>query len=99
MRVHVFFYDRDPDGEIRPTDSKIITEWISPPINWADNEPELLNAVYTPPDPSDPANAGTSFIGYVVGIYYKGELQDTRADPGSLAAQHPLPLYLTSQTP
>lgn len=99
MRVHVFFYDRDPDGEIRPTASKIITEWISPPVNWADNEPELLNAAYTPPDPSDPANADSSFIGYVVGIYYKGELQDTRAAPGSLAAQHPLPLYLPSQTP
>jgi hypothetical protein len=98
MRVHVFFYDRDPDGEIRPTNSKIVTEWISPPVNWADNEPELLNAIYTPPDPSDPVNAEVRFIGYVVGIYYKGELQDTRADPGSLAAQHPLPLYLPSQS-
>lgn len=97
MRVHVFFYDRGPDGEIRPTDSRIVTEWISPPVNWADKEPELLNAVYTPPDPADPANADISFVGYVVGIYYKGELQDTRADPGSLAAEHPLPLYLTSK--
>jgi hypothetical protein len=99
MSVHVFFYDRDPDGEIRPTDSKVVTEWISPPVNWADNEPELLNARYTPPDPSDPANADTTFVGYVVGIYYKGELQDTRADPGSLASQHPLPLYLPTRNP
>jgi hypothetical protein len=99
MTVHVFFYDRDPDGEVRLTDSKIITEWISPPVNWSDNEPEILNATYTPPDPSDPANTDVRFIGYVVGIYYKGELQDSRADPGSLASQHPLPIYLSSQTP
>ena len=99
MRVHVFFYDRDANGEVRLTESKIITEWISPPINWSEDEPELLNATYTPPDPSDPANADISYTGYVVGIYYKGELQDTRADPGSLASEHPLPLYLSSQTP
>jgi hypothetical protein len=97
--VHVFFYDRDSDGEVRPTDSKIITNWISPPVNWSEGEPELLNATYTPPDPADPANAGVSFAGYVVGIYYKGGLQDTRADPGPLAVEHPLPLSLPAQTP
>jgi hypothetical protein len=99
MRVHVFFYDRDPDGEVRPTDSKILTDWISPPVNWSDSEPELLNATYTPPDSADPANKGIAYAGYVVGIYYNGELQDTRADPGPLADEHPLPLSLPIQTP
>ncbi len=99
MRVHVFFYDRDADGMVRPTDSKILTNWISPPIDWAEGEPELLNATYTPPDPADPANQGVSYAGYVVGIYYNGELQDTRADPGPLADEHPLPLSLPAQTP
>ncbi|MFM8365235.1 MAG: tetratricopeptide repeat protein [Verrucomicrobiota bacterium] len=99
MRVHVFFYDRDADGEMRPTDSKILTEWMSPPVDWGENEPELLNATYTPPDPSDSANQGITFGGYVVGIYYKGELQDTRANPGPLADEHPLPLSLPAQTP
>jgi hypothetical protein len=96
MRVHVFFYDRDSAGNVQLTDSRVITEWISPPVNWRDNEPELLNATYTPPNAADPANAGMSFVGYVVGIYYNDELQDTRADPGSLASEHPLPLYLQS---
>jgi hypothetical protein len=99
MRVHVFFYDREADGGVRLTASKIITEWISPPVDWSDNEPELLNATYTPPDPPPPAGSDEGYAGYVVGIYYKGELQDTRADPGSLSTEHPLPLYLNSQTP
>lgn len=99
MRVHVFFYDREADGGVRPTASKIVTEWISPPVDWSDNEPELLNATYTPPDPAPPAGSDEGYAGYVVGIYYKGELQDTRADPGSLSTEHPLPLYLNSQTP
>lgn len=92
MAVHVFFYERDEAGQIQLTNSQVITEWISPPIDWGNNEPELLNAIYTPA-----ANPAFTYVGYVVGIYYKNDLQDTRADPGSLAADHPLALYLSSQ--
>lgn len=92
MAVHVFFYERDQTGQIQLTDSQVLTEWISPPVDWSNNEPELLNAVYTPPAKSD-----FTYAGYVVGIYYNNDLQDTRADPGSLAVDHPLPLYLSSQ--
>ncbi|MFZ9919911.1 MAG: tetratricopeptide repeat protein [Terrimicrobiaceae bacterium] len=89
MRVHVYFYDKDSAGNIELTDGKIVTEWISPPVNWSENEPELLDATYTVS-----GEQGFEFVGYVVGIYYAGELQDTRANPGSLATNHPLPLYL-----
>jgi hypothetical protein len=92
MAVHVFFYERDQTGQIQLTNSEVLTEWISPPVDWSNNEPELLNAVYTPPAKSDFIYAGS-----VVGIYYKNDLQDTRADPGALAVDHPLPLYLSSQ--
>lgn len=92
MAVHVFFYERDQSGQIQLTNSEVLTEWISPPVDWSNNEPELLNAVYTPP-----AKSGFTYAGYVVGIYYKNDLQDTRADPGALAVDHPLPLYLSSQ--
>ena len=94
MAVHVFFYERDQTGQIQLTNSEVLTEWISPPVNWSENEPEILDTTYTPP--SDPS---FSFVGYVVGIYYTGELQDTRANPGSLATEHPLPLYLTNENP
>jgi hypothetical protein len=93
MRVHVFFYDKDTAGNIEITESKIVTEWISPPVNWSENEPELLDATYNPP------SGDFQLAGYVVGIYYNGELQDTRANPGSLATEHPLPLYLQTQNP
>jgi hypothetical protein len=99
MTVHVFFYEKDKLGEITPTESPVTTEWLSPPINWADNEPELLNAIYNPPNPNARSKEIPSFAGYIVGIYYNNEIQDTRADPGSLAQQNPLPLYLKTQTP
>ena len=92
MAVHVFFYERDQTGQIQLTNSEVLTEWISPPVDWSNNEPELLNAVYTPP-----AKSEFTYAGYVVGIYYKNDLQDTRADPGALALEHPLPLYLSGQ--
>jgi tetratricopeptide (TPR) repeat protein len=92
MRVHVFFYDKDSTGTIELTEAKILTQWISPPVNWSENEPELLDATY-----AAPSQPGFELVGYVVGVYYAGELQDTRANPGSLATEHPLPLYLTSQ--
>jgi hypothetical protein len=89
MTVHVFFYDLDSSGATFPTESPVQTEWISPPIDWSGGDPELLSAVYSPPQ-----GVPAEYAGYVVGVYYNGELQDTRADPGPLAASHPLPLYL-----
>ena len=94
VTLHVFFYDKNESGSTMLTDTKVASEWISPPVNWLDQEPELLNATYTAPD-----LPGVSYAGYVVGVYYKGELQDTRADPGSLARAHPLPLYLQTGNP
>jgi hypothetical protein len=95
VAVHVFFYDKSADGGLVPTDSPVSTEWISPPVDWTQGEPELLNATYTAPAP----DSGYAFGGYVVGVYYNSELQDTRADPGPLAREHPLPLYLVNKSP
>lgn len=105
MKMHVFFYERDEAGEIQLTESKLSTEWISPPINWADNEPEILDVTYILPDSTLPGSAssngspGRQFVGHIVAIFYNGELQDTRADPGSLAKTFPVPLYLKQDIP
>ncbi len=96
MAVHVFFYDRDASGNVQLTESQIQTEWTSPPVNWSEDQPELLNAIYTPPAAAGTVGAA-QYAGYVVGIYYNNELQDTRAEPGSLAREHPLPIYLQSK--
>ncbi|MEI6491241.1 MAG: hypothetical protein WCO94_01745 [Verrucomicrobiota bacterium] len=103
MKIHVFFYEKDEAGDVQLTESKVASQWISPPVNWADNEPELLDVTYILPDSSLPGSAssngspGRTFVGYIVGIYYNSELQDTRADPGNLAKKFPLPLYLKQE--
>ena len=100
MNVHVFFYEKDETGEVLVTEAKSTTQWISPPVDWNDGEPELLEVEYPLPDGGLPGSSadfgamGRSFYGYVVGVYYQGELQDSRADPGSLDQLFPLELYL-----
>ena len=97
VKILVYFYEEQEDGEVMLTDSKVMTQWMTPPIDWAgeDNEPELLEMVYSLPEsPGNEAATGRKFHGYTIGIYYKSELQDFRADPGKLAKDFPLPLYL-----
>lgn len=100
MNVHVFFYETDESGEIVSTEAKSTTQWISPPVDWKDEEPELLDVEYPMPDGGLPGNSaefgalGRKFYGYMVGVYYNGELQDSRADPGRLDTLNPLPLIL-----
>lgn len=96
MKLHVFFYEKTDTGDIQLTESKVASQWISPPVNWADNEPELLDVTYMMPNAASSDGSGPrEYFGYIVGIYYNGELQDTRAEPGNLAKKFPLPLYLT----
>lgn len=103
MKLHVFFYEQNESGETQLTESKVVSQWISPPVNWADNEPELLDVTYILPDSNLPGSAasngspGRQYAGYIVGVYYNGELQDTQADPGPLARKFPLPLYLKQE--
>ena len=98
MKLHAFFYEKDETGEIQQTDSKVGSQWISPPIDWKDNEPELVDLTYTLPEgATSNGTPGRQFVGYIVGIFYNGELQDTRADPGPLAKKFPLPLYLKQE--
>jgi serine/threonine protein kinase len=103
VKMHVFFYEKDTAGDIQLTESKVVSQWLSPPVNWADNEPELLDVTYILPDSNLPGSAasngssGRTFLGYLIGIYYNHELQDTRADPSNLAKKFPLPLYLKQE--
>ncbi|MCX7869908.1 MAG: hypothetical protein N2322_08165, partial [Terrimicrobiaceae bacterium] len=100
MNVMVYFYELDASGEILLTESQPSTQWISPPVDWADSEPEILDVEYWLPEArasSDPAAGSRRFHGYVVAVYYNGELQDSRADPGRLVNVQELPLYLEQE--
>jgi hypothetical protein len=90
VKILAYFYEKTDDGEVVLTDSRIDNQWMSPPIDWAESEPEILDLEYTLPESS--GAEGRTYLGYVVGLYYNGELQDFRSVPGSLGKTHPLPL-------
>jgi len=100
MNVHVFFYEQDINGEVLLTEAQPGTQWISPPIDWAEAEPELLDVEYPLPDgglagsSADRGAPGRKYHGYIVGVYYDSELQDVVSEPGQLERQFPLELSL-----
>ncbi|MFI0348100.1 MAG: hypothetical protein ACH346_04945 [Chthoniobacterales bacterium] len=89
VKVQVYFYD-EQDGEIVASKAPVASRWLSPPVDWKDGEPELLEVTYQP----DNNNANAHYIGYIVAIYYKGELQSYRANPVKLTTQFPIKVYI-----
>ena len=89
VKVQVFFYDDDGNG-IAPSKAQTVSRWISPGTDWKDGEPELLEVRYLP----DSADSEVKFAGYVLAVYYKGELQDYRAEPSRITKLFPLKYFI-----
>lgn len=93
----VDFYEQDDSGELQHADAQM-TEWLSLPATWANAEPELFQTKYRMPLADRGDLPPLQFYGYVVAIYYNGELQDQRADPVSLLDKFPPPVHKDSAT-
>ena len=89
VKVQVFIYDDDGTG-ITSSKAQSVSRWLSSGTDWKDGEPELLEVRYLP----DSADTDVKFAGYVVAIYYKGDLQDYRAEPSRLTKLFPLKYYI-----
>jgi hypothetical protein len=79
VKVQVYFYDEE-NGEIVPSKAQVTSSWLSLPVDWKKEIPELLEVNYLP----DSVDENIRFAGYLVAIYYKGDLQDCRANPPRL---------------
>jgi len=95
MKVHatVDFYEQDDQGEIQRNSSPSPSEWLSNPIDWADSNPEIFQVKYRLPLEDRGDLPPLQYYGYVVAIYYDGELQDQRADPPPLLEKNAPPLH------
>ena len=92
VKVQVYFYDTD-GTEITPSKAQVTSSWTSPPVDWKDGEPELLEVRYLP----DSVDSDIKFAGYIVAIYYKGDLQDYRSEPSSLTKLFPLKYFIGTE--
>jgi len=86
VEIRVFFYDVTPDREMRPTQAKVAYQWLTPARDWTEPSPKYLVATYLRPRESHRSSEKLQYGGFVVRIYFDGELQDEKSEPEELIA-------------
>jgi len=84
VRIKVDFYDRTKDSRLTPTNAKVSYNWLSSGRDWTDPTAKFLAATYMRPKSKLPSPEERRFGGFVVSLYFDGELQDARAVPQEL---------------
>lgn len=91
VRINVTFFV-NLEGEITPdTTSRVQSMWFTTPVDWKDDGIEILEVKYEVPR-SGPGGELPVYYGYMVNIYHRGQLQETRCDPANLQELFPPPL-------
>lgn len=89
VKIVVSFYDLTKDKKMKPTDARVGYDWLTPTNDWADATPKFLVATYVRPKTQRPSIDERRYGGFVVRIYFDGQLQDSRANPPDLLTQFP----------
>ena len=91
VRIDVTFYEM-LNGEIIPTMSRVQSMWFTTPVDWKNEGIEILEVKYEVPRLGPNGGPAPEYYGYMVNIYHRGQLQETRADPVDLQELFPPPL-------
>jgi len=89
VRIKVDFYDLTKDNSLKPTNARVSYNWLSSGRDWTDPTPKLLAATYVRPKSKLPSPDERRFGGFIVSVYFDGELQDARAVPQELLTMFP----------
>jgi hypothetical protein len=94
--ILVLFYDQLDPKTIVQTAADVSYHFTSSPIDWAEGTPEMLEVEYKQATAlaADVKKGPHKYHGYIVRVYYKGELQDTHSEPETLNAKFPAPQTL-----
>lgn len=87
VKFQVYFFEADAE-KIQPARGTVKVDFLTLPINWSNGESEEMLARAGPfgPSPFD-------YYGYLIRVYYRGQLQDEVSDPPQLA-----PLFSATPT-
>ena len=66
--------------------------WFTTPVAWKEEGIEILEVKYEVPRVGADGGPPPQYYGYMVNIYHRGQLQETRADPVDLQELYPPPL-------
>jgi len=87
LRIQVFVYTQAPAGQLEP--AKIDATFLNSSPDWKTDNGETLRVKYSkylqPPETPEDRN----YYGYMMRLYYDGELQDQRAEPSKLLELFP----------
>jgi eukaryotic-like serine/threonine-protein kinase len=90
-RIIVSFYDRTKDNKMKPTDARTSYSWLNASEDWTDATPKFLVATYVRPKTQSRSADGPEYGGFIVRVYFDGQLQDARATPPELLTLFPAP--------
>jgi hypothetical protein len=89
VRINVSFYDLTKDNKMKPTDARTGYNWLTSASDWTDATPKFLAATYVRPKTQTPSTDERRYGGFIVRVYFDGELQDSRATPPELLTLFP----------
>jgi hypothetical protein len=89
--IAVSFYDRTKDNKLQPTDAQTSYRWLTASQDWTDPTPKFLAAHYLRSKTELRSTEGRKYGGFIVRVYFGGQLQDARANPPELLTSFPAP--------
>jgi eukaryotic-like serine/threonine-protein kinase len=89
VKIVVSFYDRTKDNKMKPTDAWTSYSWLTASEDWTDATPKFLAATYVRPKTQSRSADGREYGGFIVRVYFDGQLQDARASPLNLLTLFP----------
>ena len=86
VEIRVAFFDLTETNEMRPTEAEVNYEWLTPVRDWTDPTPKYLVATYEGASPTRKSADRVRYGGFVVRVYFNGQLQAERSEPKGLVA-------------
>jgi tetratricopeptide (TPR) repeat protein len=89
VRIKVDFYDVTKDNKFKPTNAQVSYNWLTSVRDWTEATPKFLAATYVRPKNQPPSSDERRYGGFVVSVYFDGQLQDSRVSPPELSKLNP----------
>src|SRR5213595_3952572 len=90
VRISVSFYDLTKDNKMKPTNAQVSYNWLTAARDWTDATPKFLAATYVRPKSKPASSDERRYGGFIVRVYFDGQLQDSRASPPELLTLFPV---------
>ena len=82
-----------------PTNAQVGYRWLTSEAGWTEAVPRFLEATYVRPKTQTLSSDGRRYGGFIVRVYFDGQLQDSRASPPHLLMLFPGEDRLTNPPP